>query len=76
MFLVLYQKDSTMINEKQVDVWKKCYGQFDTFPSNIQLLSLFRYVFGEWNLVILMQGSSPSAWVFLENLKVNLPLNI
>jgi hypothetical protein len=62
-----------------VHVWRNCYGQSNTFPSNIQLPYVdhyFRYVFGEWSIVMLLQGSSFNVWVFLNNLKVNLPLNI
>jgi hypothetical protein len=59
----------------------RCYGLSNTLSSNIQLPYVdhyFIYVFGEQNLVILLQGSSPSTWVFLDNLKVNinLPLKI
>jgi len=63
------------------NVSNRCYGLFDTFPSNIQLPYVdhyFIYVFGEQSLVMLLQGSSSSTWVFLDNLKVNinLPLKI
>jgi hypothetical protein len=70
----IIEKTLQWLTEGYMDVWRKCYGLFDTLPSNIQLLSIvhyFRYVFGEQNFVILLHWSSPNVWMFLNNLRVN-----
>ncbi len=55
-------------------IWRKYYGLFDILLSNIQILSTdryFKYIFGERNLIILLQCSSHSPRAFLDNLRVN-----
>jgi len=47
------------------------------FAENIMVYPIAIF-FGEWNIIILLQCSSLSTWVFLDNLRdnINLPLTI
>ncbi len=59
-----------MIDQMQVDVWKKCYGLSHTLPSSIQLQLVdpyFQYIFGKGWFLMLLQCSSHNYWVFLDN---------
>jgi hypothetical protein len=58
-----------VIDQMQVEVWRKCYGLSHRLLSSIlQSVDLyFQYIFGKGWFFMLLQCSSHNHWVFLDN---------